>query len=169
MSDPAAELRLMQSIHAKWNDLIVEATKLSSIPPAFVGALIANESGGDPTVSRFEPKVYDRLKAKHPEWDDTRAVLNASSLGLTQIMGVNYPGPPQELRDPATNLFFAVKMLAGFAERFQLDLRSEFEQLLRCWNAGTPHGTTTDSLYVQHGIERMKIWQEITSPESAHQ
>jgi Transglycosylase SLT domain len=159
----------MQSILEKWGSLITEATKLSSIPPAFIAAIIALESGGDPTVTRFEAEDYERLKKEYPDWEDDRVRANATSWGLCQVMGHEYGGPPHELQDGMTNLRTTIALLAADAERFQLDLRKDFEALFRCHNTGHPEGKTYDSLYVQHGIERMKLWQEITSPESAPQ
>ncbi len=36
---------------------------MSSVPPEFLGALTANESGGNSAAVRFEPSVYRHLKA----------------------------------------------------------------------------------------------------------
>jgi hypothetical protein len=45
------------------HEFIAEACDFSSIPPAFLGALTANESGGRAKAVRFEPGVYRHLKA----------------------------------------------------------------------------------------------------------
>jgi len=55
------ELELMQSIKTKWGAKIDAACKTSSVPPAFLAALIANESGGDLNAKRFEPSVLIAL------------------------------------------------------------------------------------------------------------
>jgi len=47
----------MQSIKAKWGAMIAAACAMSSVPAAFLAALIANESGGDPNAKRFESHV----------------------------------------------------------------------------------------------------------------
>jgi len=52
-----SEQQLMQSIKQKWGAGITAACALSSVPPAFIAALIANESGGNPDAKRFEPRV----------------------------------------------------------------------------------------------------------------
>jgi len=59
MADP--NTTLMQSIHAKWGSAIAAACAKSSVPPAFLAALVANESGGDPNARRFEKGVLTAL------------------------------------------------------------------------------------------------------------
>lgn len=56
-----SELELMQSIKTKWGVPIGEACASSSVPPAFLAALIANESGGKPDAKRFEKNVLVAL------------------------------------------------------------------------------------------------------------
>ena len=56
MSDPNAKL-MMQQIHTKCGDAIARATAGTAIPPEFLAALIANESGGDSNAKRFESNV----------------------------------------------------------------------------------------------------------------
>jgi hypothetical protein len=48
---------------ARCDKFIQEACSFSSVRPEFLGALTANESGGDPAAVRFEPSVYRHLKA----------------------------------------------------------------------------------------------------------
>jgi hypothetical protein len=55
MSSP--EETLMQAIKTRWGTAITDACHTSSVPPAFLAALIANESGGNPDAKRFEPHV----------------------------------------------------------------------------------------------------------------
>jgi hypothetical protein len=59
MSDP--NTTLMQSIHTKWGSAIAAACAKSTVPPAFLAALAANESGGDPDAKRFEKGVFADL------------------------------------------------------------------------------------------------------------
>jgi hypothetical protein len=56
-----SNLELMQSIKTKWNVEITSACSTSSVPAAFVAALIANESGGDHHAKRFEKGVLAAL------------------------------------------------------------------------------------------------------------
>jgi hypothetical protein len=93
----------------------------------------------------------------------------ATSWGYTQIMGyhmVGRGGTPRDLRDPERHFRVALELLAGFAEEFQLDLRSEFEELFRCWNTGQPYEpprgpATTDPGYVAKGIRRMALYAKL--------
>jgi hypothetical protein len=59
----ASEARLLARVHDRCGSLIAAACAASSVPPAFLGALTANESGGDPRAARFEPAVYRHLAA----------------------------------------------------------------------------------------------------------
>ena len=56
MPDP--ETALMQLIHDQYGAAIATACASSSVPPAFLAALIANESGGNPNAQRFEPAMF---------------------------------------------------------------------------------------------------------------
>jgi hypothetical protein len=50
-------------VFTRCDGFIQEACRSSSVPAEFLGALTANESGGDPAAVRFEPSVYRHLKA----------------------------------------------------------------------------------------------------------
>ena len=56
-----ANRTLMQNIRAQWGDAIVLACASSSVPPSFLAALVANESGGNAGAKRFERGVLDSL------------------------------------------------------------------------------------------------------------
>jgi hypothetical protein len=56
-----SETILMTSIHSQWGELLDSVCKLSSVPPAFLAALIAGESGGKAAAKRFEPHVLAQL------------------------------------------------------------------------------------------------------------
>jgi hypothetical protein len=58
---PDANLELMTRIRDKWGSSIADACKSSSVPEAFVAALVANETGGDPDAKRFERGVLGDL------------------------------------------------------------------------------------------------------------
>jgi len=51
----------MQSIKDKFGAVIDDACKDSSVPPEFLAALIANETGGNPNAKRFERGVLASL------------------------------------------------------------------------------------------------------------
>jgi len=58
-----AEHRLVRRVFARCDGFIQEACRSSSVPAEFLGALTANESGGEPAAVRFEPSVYRHLKS----------------------------------------------------------------------------------------------------------
>jgi hypothetical protein len=60
---PRGELKLMRRVWRRWHSFIVAASQSCSVPPEFLGALTANESGGDARAARFEATVYAHLKA----------------------------------------------------------------------------------------------------------
>jgi hypothetical protein len=188
---------LMQSIQTKWGAAIAEACGTSSVPAAFLAALITNETGGNPDAKRFEKGVLTSLWevlqgrktafgsiqrsvlvnyvanvpitptnaiAALPADASQRADALATSWGLTQIMGYHIleNGVPVKtiaaLQDPAMHLAMALRMLAGFAAEFQLDVTKDFEQMFRCWNGGHPTAQTFDPQYVPNGLARMQEW-----------
>lgn len=55
------DTQLMARIFTAWGPLIEQVSKASSVPPAFLAALMANESGGDRTARRLEPLVLAHL------------------------------------------------------------------------------------------------------------
>jgi hypothetical protein len=56
-----SDAELMAGILSKLGALISGVAATSSVPPAFLAALVANESGGLQSVTRFEPAVCSRL------------------------------------------------------------------------------------------------------------
>ncbi len=58
-----AEHRLVARVFQRCNAAILHACESSSVPPEFLGALTANESGGNAHAARFEPAVYRHLAA----------------------------------------------------------------------------------------------------------
>jgi hypothetical protein len=53
----------MRRVAARCGAEIANACRYSSVLPAFLAALVANESGANPRAARFEPAVYRHLKA----------------------------------------------------------------------------------------------------------
>jgi hypothetical protein len=169
----------MARIFERWGALISNACRYSSVPPEFLAALIANESGGNPEARRFEPNVYRHLSAVRdgPEThygglraEHLRSLVDedlrnySTSWGLTQILGYHValrPGGIGILRDPGSHLKFALGLLAGFAVEFQLSLRLDFAELFTCWNTGRPGGKTFDPGYVAKGLERAKAYKAV--------
>jgi hypothetical protein len=59
----SAERRLVERVFERCGEVISEACAASSVPPEFLGALVANESNGYGDATRFEPAVYRHLLA----------------------------------------------------------------------------------------------------------
>jgi hypothetical protein len=57
------DVRLMRHLIGSVNVYLVETKLDTAISAEFLAALTANESGGDPRASRFEPGVYQHLKS----------------------------------------------------------------------------------------------------------
>ena len=175
----ARERRLMVAIHSQHGPLITTQCALSSISPSFIAALIANESGGERTVTRFEPAVFQRFldvqHGKRPSYagytrekvegkDTTSLRRLATSWGLTQIMGYHAPRfglEPIDLLVPERSIHTTLRLLAEFAGSNGLDLSADYEELLRCWNSGSPTGKAHDPDYVGKAILRMKLYEEV--------
>lgn len=196
----------MQSIRTNWGAAIRTACALSSVPPAFLAALIANESGGDANAKRFEKNVLVALwevllgrkaaygsigradlvgfvsglpaqpvsvPASLPADTYQRLDSLATSQGLTQMMGYHVLDPElsigsmDNLKTGVGNLMGAVKLLAWFAHRYQLDLTADFPPLFACWNSGEPDPAKTfDPQYVSNALTRMKLYAEILQNET---
>jgi len=183
----------MLRIKTRWHAAITEACKYSSVPPEFLAALIAGESGGNPDAQRFEPRVFRKLCVVRSGLSREYAGIThdflastedmtlrdwATSWGLTQVMGYHVarrPGGVAILKDPATHLKFALGLLGEFVERFQLNPKLEFEEMFRCWNSGAPYddpqtprieGRTHDPKYVARGLARMEIYRGLATRDS---
>jgi hypothetical protein len=203
MPDP--NTALMQRIRDAWGLKIAQACAGSSVPPAFVAALIANESGGNVNAKRYEPLVCGHLAAvisgKAAAYDppgarralgaqDLQQYLSdsaesagpgstpihrladlATSYGLTQIMGFHvlmWGLDLSVLRSGAdSQLKFTLQMLAFAAQNNALDLAMPDQQTVGeffdWWNTGRPHGSTFDPNYVPNGIERMRIYTQLSA------
>ncbi len=188
-----SDQELMQAVKTKWGELIDSTGKVSSVQPAFLAALIANESGGNPDAKRFEPKVFADLgqvllnrKAFYGSIGRNELIafsqtvastLNmqlivaldqlATSWGLVQIMGYEaisyHTGGVAALQCPSSEMSVAARMLADFAARFGLDSAKDFSQLFDCWNTGRAHAPTADPNYIPNGLRRMEIYQNIAA------
>lgn len=184
---------LMQSIKTKWGALLDNACKTSSVQPAFLAALVANESGGNPDAKRFEPGVLAQLfavllnrKAFYGSISRDNIVVFAqtvpvdlkmqyivaldqlsTSWGLVQIMGYEaisyHTNGVGALQQPDSEMVVATRMLADFGARNGLDPTKDFSQLFDCWNTGRPHAPTADPQYIPNGLRRVGIYQNISA------
>ena len=91
----------------------------------------------------------------------------ATSYGPTQIMGwhsIEFGYPLGDLPNLQRHFDRAVELLAWFSERYKIDLaeNSYADQLLHCWNTGSPVAPTFDPDYVQHALNRMALYAATT-------
>jgi hypothetical protein len=181
---------LMKLIKDQYGAQIAQVCQGTRIPPAFLAALVANESGGNANAKRFEAGVLTSLwnvlqgrKASYGSigaGDLRQYVLPAqavvpvnpftlldelaNSWGLTQIMGYHVfdlHTTIDALQTAGGNLAAAVRLAAQFATQFSLDPDADAGDLFRCWNTGRPDGTTYDPAYVPNGMTRMALYEAL--------
>lgn len=150
-------------------------------PPHFLAGLVSVENVEcDPDAKRFEPAVFEKLKAiRSPlifwkrSWNGiTQADLKglsdvflvdlATSWGYTQIMGwraIPLRRTVAEIRDPFLHLMIAVQLLDRNAREYLV--RGLPENALRIWNTGSPDGRTSDPQYVANAMTVMKEYREL--------
>jgi hypothetical protein len=105
------DAELMAEIRTKWGALIAQVCHTSSVPPAFLAALIAGESGGDPNAKRFEPGVLASL------WEVLLGrKASFGSIGRTQLLTYAQTGSPVI---PCT-LDYSLQRLDGLATSWGL-------------------------------------------------
>jgi hypothetical protein len=68
-------------------------------------------------------------------------------------------GTVRDLIEPKFHYGVAAALLEEFGGRF--DLRSEFAEMFRCWNTGSPYGVTFDPNYVENGLRPMESYREL--------
>jgi hypothetical protein len=116
-----AERRLAQRVFECCHEAIEQATQLSSVPPAFLGALAANESGGRAAASRFEPAVYRHLVA----------VARGASPAFGSINAANLRAEASDLLPPTDAALHARYLTPAFAANHGASLAALPDDLLR--------------------------------------
>jgi hypothetical protein len=100
-----AERDLMTRIQKAYGPLLVSTETASSIPAAFFAALIANESGGNPNATRFEPAVFTALAEVLLGRKAAYGSLGAQDLSVWLV--------PKNLPDDGAPVASGVIILAG--------------------------------------------------------
>jgi hypothetical protein len=96
----------------------------------------------------------------------------ATSWGLTQIMGYEVLDPQlnaanlDNLKTPPADLVVTLRMVTQTATRDGLDVTKDFSEMFDFWNTGRPHAPTFDPQYIPNGLERMKIYAQITTGDT---
>lgn len=100
----------IRSVRARWFDPVARNAARTGIPIAWLLAIVAAESAGDPN-------------ARSP----------AGALGLAQLMPINWRGKSEaQIRDPEVNLAIASEMLRTIADRNAFEL----PRIASVYNAG---------------------------------
>ena len=184
MTTDQQELGLMRRVKRLAGPYIDAIAPSTSVPPAFLAALTAGESGvwlkkNTIIPPRLEPAVYHALqdvrdgRLEHygqitqkmlvgrPDVDLSRY---ASSWGFTQILGyhaLRWRADISELNQPERHYTHTVRLLVENASDFGLDLTRDFEEMATIWNTGKRNGKTHDPEYVPNLLRRMKLWAEV--------
>jgi hypothetical protein len=120
-ADAARERRLLERVCARCHAVISEVCAYSSVPAAFLGALVANESGGDPQAMRFEPAVYRPLKA-------VAEGRRAAYAGLSRR---DFDAEIAEMLHPKAGSFHAVFLTPPFRAVHGRELAASRDEALR--------------------------------------
>jgi hypothetical protein len=97
------EIELMQKIKSVCGSWIDEAVADSIYPASFLAALTANESGGDPAVSRLEPKVFSDLSAVLIGVKPAYGSIGGADL-LTYVLGTTSAAIGRVVQNAVTSL-----------------------------------------------------------------
>ncbi len=112
---------LLETVRERCHVVMGEACQYSSIPVAFLAALVANESGGNPQAMRFEPAVYRHLKQL--------AEGHSPRYGGISILGLE-----RELADmlrPKADAFHAAHLSESFATTNSAEIAAMRDEALR--------------------------------------
>jgi hypothetical protein len=116
-----AEQRLMIRVFERCQFIITSSCINSSVPTAFLGALTANESAGDPKATRFEPSVYRHLKA----------VAAGQSPAYGGIHAEDLADEVQEMLHPKAENFHTRYLTEPFAANHREALAAQEDEALR--------------------------------------
>ena len=165
----------------KFDDIFCMMAKKYGLKKLMLKALAIQESGLDPTASRFEQKFWNTYLKDNDEWKDEDQSVVASSWGLCQLMyvvavelGFKKGRTAEELCDPVINIELAAKYLRKWLDSIykykicdkNFDLLP-IEICLARFNAGAGNnpndeGKLRNPKYVE---KVMKIWQELKKEE----
>ena len=115
------ELRMLRRVQARCGQTLREACRYSSVPPEFLAALTANESGGNPRAARFEPAVYRHLKA----------VAEGKCPAYGGIRRESLDAEIEEMLHPKAATFHGVYLNSSFTEEHATWLASSTDAALR--------------------------------------
>jgi hypothetical protein len=188
------ETAMMQLIRQQMGGAIRAAIAALGMAPSFepfMAALAANESSGNASQQRREPRELMQfarvLMDEITEYQGigsgllmkaiTQALLPSAivrtlmnyctSYGPTQIMGWHALKDGYSLSELVT-LESHFRRCAGYVRSFQKEFNlappaadADAEKFFRCWNGGHPTAQTADPEYVAKGLRRMALYQQL--------
>ncbi|HET7841126.1 MAG TPA: hypothetical protein VFM21_05945 [Terriglobia bacterium] len=87
---PKVEARLIARVFKRCHGFLEAACAPSSVPEAFLAALVANESGANPRAARFEPLVYRHLLKVAQGDEPVYGMLHPGEI-LTEVEDMLHP------------------------------------------------------------------------------
>jgi len=155
---------MVERVRRQFWPLICEQAQTWGLTPELVGAVVCQESGGNPNAMRVEPKwQYHNLDLPRPRGmsRDTEWWGQATSWGLMQVMGtkareLRFEGWWPALCQPDLGLYYGAKALGTFLDKANGD---QVKALLR-YNGGGNKQYSGQVL----------VWAELfrRAPESPH-
>ena len=116
-----AEAALMSRVRDRWDGVIREACRYSSVPAEFFAALVANESAGDPRAVRFEPAVYRHLLR----------VAEGKSLRYGHLTRNRLDAEVAEILNPKSPAFHVEFLTTGFTSAHGERIAQSSDEALR--------------------------------------
>lgn len=142
----------------------VEVTKYAEIydlPAPYLKALIVLESSGKkPANSRFEKRVYSKLKSKYKNLLSDAAIKNLStSWGPFQLMGYQVNKLGIKINDirGENSVKWGIKWINDTYGNYLRE--GKYEKAFRIHNTGKPNGRTFDPNYVNKGLHHIKYFE----------
>lgn len=112
---------VLKRVYHRCHGSIVNACRLSSVPPEFLAALTVLESGGDPNLIRFEPGVYRHLQA----------VANGESPAYSTVAPGAFGTESEERLHPKAVEVHTLHLTADFSARHGEQLAGMDDRALR--------------------------------------
>jgi len=150
-------------------DVINMLTRQVGMDRYLVGAIILQESGGDPYAVRYEPDFKYRVNtSKFAKLckisQETESLLQACSIGLMQTMGcvareLGFGRNLLELTKPDYSILIGCKKLAKLSATYE-----DLNEMIASYNSGSPRydekGVLKNHKYVEGVLWRMEKLRE---------
>jgi len=152
-----------------WN-VVTETAPCYQIDPNLVGAIIRQESFGNPDVTRFEPHYrwatdVEKFAKKNMINTVTEEHLQKTSWGLMQIMGgtargLGFEGQIPKLLDPKINITWGCILIRKLFKRY-----NNLDDVISSYNQGSPRkmdgGAYRNQHYVNSVLKHLEELEKI--------